>query len=179
MCTLYFNVKTINLFLTFVCAGSLLPRGLFSSCGARAAPCGSFSCCSTWTWLLCGMWDLPSPGIEPVSPALTSRFFTTEPLGKPGVCSAPRHRKSSGSFCSGTRIQLFRLMTHLVSPLEFSPLFIDRYCSPFATRYPGVHVSVELVSFWSLSLEPFTLQHSLRCSIIAWKCVVSPILLLN
>ena len=27
--------------------------------------------------------DLPNPGIEPVSPALAGRFFTTEPLGKP------------------------------------------------------------------------------------------------
>ena len=26
--------------------------------------------------------DLPDPGIEPVSPALTDRFFTTEPPGK-------------------------------------------------------------------------------------------------
>ena len=27
--------------------------------------------------------DLPDPRIEPVSPALAGRFFTTEPLGKP------------------------------------------------------------------------------------------------
>ena len=27
--------------------------------------------------------DLPDPGIEPVSPALVGRFFTTEPPGKP------------------------------------------------------------------------------------------------
>ena len=29
--------------------------------------------------------DLPSPGIEPASPALANRFFTTEPLGKPNT----------------------------------------------------------------------------------------------
>ena len=29
------------------------------------------------------MWDLPRPGIEPVSPALPGRFFTTEPPGGP------------------------------------------------------------------------------------------------
>ena len=29
------------------------------------------------------MWDLPEPGIEPVSPALAGVFFTAEPLGKP------------------------------------------------------------------------------------------------
>ena len=31
--------------------------------------------------------DLPDPGIEPLSPALADRFFTTEPSGKhPGHC---------------------------------------------------------------------------------------------
>ena len=29
------------------------------------------------------MWDLPEPGLEPVSPALAGRFLTTAPLGKP------------------------------------------------------------------------------------------------
>ena len=28
-------------------------------------------------------WDLPGPGIEPVSPALAGRLFTTEPPRKP------------------------------------------------------------------------------------------------
>ena len=32
--------------------------------------------------LPCGMWDLPRAGIEPMSPALTGGFFTTEPPGK-------------------------------------------------------------------------------------------------
>ena len=30
-----------------------------------------------------GMWDLPGPGLEPVSPALAGRFSTTAPPGKP------------------------------------------------------------------------------------------------
>jgi len=29
------------------------------------------------------MWDPPGSGIEPTSPALAGRFFTTEPPGKP------------------------------------------------------------------------------------------------
>ena len=41
-----------------------------SNCGSRAQ-------------LLRGMWDLPSPGLEPVSPALAGRFSTTAPPGKP------------------------------------------------------------------------------------------------
>ena len=40
-----------------------------SSCGARAQ-------------LLRGMWDLPGPGLEPVSPALAGGFLTTAPPGK-------------------------------------------------------------------------------------------------
>ena len=41
-----------------------------SSCGSRAQP-------------LRGMWDLPGPGHEPVSPALAGRLPTTAPPGKP------------------------------------------------------------------------------------------------
>ena len=33
--------------------------------------------------LLRGMWDLPRPGLEPVSPELAGRFSTTAPPGKP------------------------------------------------------------------------------------------------
>ena len=41
-----------------------------NSCGSRAQ-------------LLRGMWDLPRPGLEPVSPALAGRFLITAPPGKP------------------------------------------------------------------------------------------------
>jgi len=43
---------------------SLVAEHLLSSCGAL-------------TWLLHGMWDLPGPGIEPMSPSLAGRFLTT------------------------------------------------------------------------------------------------------
>ena len=42
--------------------------------------------CGSWAELLCGMWDLPRPGLEPVSPALAGRFSTTAPPGKPWTC---------------------------------------------------------------------------------------------
>ena len=32
-----------------------------------------------WAQWSCGMWDLPGPGIKPVSPALAGRFSTTGP----------------------------------------------------------------------------------------------------
>ena len=41
-----------------------------SNCGSRAQ-------------LLRGTWDLPKPGLEPVSPALAGRLSTTAPPGKP------------------------------------------------------------------------------------------------
>ena len=41
-----------------------------SNCGSRAQPLRS-------------MWDPPRPGLEPVCPALSGRFSTTAPPGKP------------------------------------------------------------------------------------------------
>jgi len=54
------------------------------------------------------MWDLPRPGIELVSLALASRFFTTEPPGKPkagfepteGMTVGRRRRRPSTSVFS-------------------------------------------------------------------------------
>ena len=48
----------------------------------RLQTCG-LSNCGSQTQLLCGMWDLPRPGLKPVSPALAGRFSTTVPPGKP------------------------------------------------------------------------------------------------
>ena len=50
--------------------------GLLSRCGVQASDCSGFCCraralehwlrsCGAWTWLPCGMWNLPGPGIEP------------------------------------------------------------------------------------------------------------------
>ena len=41
------------------------------------------SSCGTRALLLRGMWDLPRPGLEPVSPELAGRPSTTAPPGKP------------------------------------------------------------------------------------------------
>ena len=51
-------------------AGHRLQARRLSNCGSRAQP-------------LRGMWDLPRPGLEPVSPALAGRLSTTAPPGKP------------------------------------------------------------------------------------------------
>ena len=53
-----------------------------SSCGSQALE-RRLSSCGAWAQLLRGMWDLPRPGFEPVSPALAGEFLTTVPPGKP------------------------------------------------------------------------------------------------
>ena len=105
----------IYLFI-FGCAGSSVRARAFSSCGkweplfiavrrplfiavrgpfTIAAPpvaghrlqTRRLSSCGSRVQLLRGMWDLPRPGLEPVSPALAGRFSTTAPPGKPpGKC---------------------------------------------------------------------------------------------
>ena len=64
-------------------------------CGARASHHRGLSCsehrlqtrrlsnCGSRAQLLRSMWDLPRPGLKPVSPALIGRFSTTAPPGKP------------------------------------------------------------------------------------------------
>ena len=86
-----------------LCCGARTSHcGGFSCCGARAlgawalevVACGLSSCdaqalehrlssCGTQAYLLRSMWDLPRPGLEPVSPALAGGFSTTVPPGKP------------------------------------------------------------------------------------------------
>ena len=55
-----------------------------SSCGSRAVE-HRLSSCGARAQLLRGMWDLPRPGLEPVSPALAGGLSTTAPPGKPYV----------------------------------------------------------------------------------------------
>ena len=52
-----------------------------SSCGSWALEL-RLSSCGARALLLCGMWDLPGPGLKPVSPALAGGFLTTAPPGK-------------------------------------------------------------------------------------------------
>ena len=82
--------------------------GLVSSCGVRVSHCYGFSCCGrstgsrcsgfsscssvaleqglcsygVWAQVLCSMWHLPRPGIEPMSPALAGGFLAPVPLRK-------------------------------------------------------------------------------------------------
>ena len=54
----------------------------FSSCGSQALE-RRLSSCGAKASLLRSMWDLPGPGLEPVSPALAGGFLTTVSPTKP------------------------------------------------------------------------------------------------
>ena len=58
----------------------------FNSCGSWALE-HRLSSCGARAQLLHSMWDLPGPGLEPVSPALAGGFLTTAPPGKPLQCT--------------------------------------------------------------------------------------------
>ena len=60
-------------------ASVVVARGL-SSCGSQALE-RRLSRCGARAQLLHGAWDLPGPGLEPVSPALAGGFLTTAPPG--------------------------------------------------------------------------------------------------
>ena len=54
------------------------------------------SSCGSQAQLLHGMWDLPGPGLEPVSPALAGRLSTTAPPGKPSLSYFEYHPYADG-----------------------------------------------------------------------------------
>lgn len=70
--------------------------GLLSSCGVQASPRSGFSSCRAWALepegfgrrgplaeLLCGTWNLPGRGTEPVSLALAGKFQPLHHQGSP------------------------------------------------------------------------------------------------
>ena len=48
------------------------------------------------------MWDLPRPGLEPVSPALAAGFLTTVPPGKPTTSVSQNQIHKGGEYLSAT-----------------------------------------------------------------------------
>ena len=71
--------RPLTIAVSLVAEHRLQTRRLIVAHGPScSAACGIFR-----AQLLRGMWDLPRPGLEPVSPALAGRFSTTAPPGKP------------------------------------------------------------------------------------------------
>ena len=95
-------------------ASVVVARG-HSSCGSQALK-HRMSSCGAWAQLLCSMWDLPGPGIEPMSPALAGRFLTTAPPGKPRT-----------NILNSSKIQ------------KTSPYLLPLHCSPMYYIYIYIH----------------------------------------
>ena len=92
--------------------------------------------------------DLPDPGIEPVSPALTGRLFITEPPGMPGIyCINP---KPSFSFTE-------RFPTILPGELDFTSCHQD-------CRY---NLSIIFQAQYNLSIVPSVLYYLKINSVIS------------
>ena len=68
ICLLYFGCGGSLL----LCVGFSLQRLLLLSTDSRRE---GFRSCGAGAWLVLDMWDLPRPGIKPVFPAQTGRFF--------------------------------------------------------------------------------------------------------
>ena len=77
--------------------------------------------------LLRGMWDLPRPGLEPVSLALAGRFSTTAPPGKP----------SSWHFLIRLPVScLLTLRSYLCSYLQNSLGYKERFPRAHVATWP-------------------------------------------
>ena len=87
---LFVAVRGLLIAVASLCCGAralgartsvVVAHGL-NSCGLRALE-RRLSSCGAQAYLPHGMWDLPGPGLEPVSPALAGGFLATAPPGKP------------------------------------------------------------------------------------------------
>ena len=118
--------------------GSRALESRLSSCGARALE-RRLGSCGARALLLCAMWDLPGPGLEPLSPALAGGFLTTTPprrpyiyflssLGDCSVCSGlettdlHEQRISINKISNSSQIKLFKSTVH-ASYFQSSYLF--------------------------------------------------------
>ena len=116
---------------------------------------------------LCGMWDLPRPGLEPVSPALAGRLSTTAPPGKPPLNWLLTSIISAETSAVSLIVALLRAMCSLflvAFMFSFSLLFsvalqsctevisLDFCCLAFGTFLKYGLISV-LENSWSLSLH--------------------------
>ena len=101
------------------CAGLSLPRPLpLRSTGSRRA---ELSSCGSRAQLLRGMWDLPRPGLKPMSPASAGRFLTTVPPAKPPTLiylNLNKHNQLETTILSSADVeQWFSTLTARWNPL--------------------------------------------------------------
>ena len=104
------------------------------------------SSCGSQAQLLCGMWDLPRPGLEPVSPALAGGFLTAPP-GKPP--------------------SLFFILWYCTAPFLLSFFLFFLLChEACGVSVPRPEVRPKLLC-WELWVQTTGLTENLRCQRIS------------
>ena len=112
------------------------------------------------------MWDLPGPGLEPISPALAGGFLTTAPPGKPWSF----HLSSSllcWSFHSQVMRQSFLQVPHLVLKQPDNPLHQLFYLHILQNEGSWPHLFSGVFSLWppTYSVSPYFI-----CSLLCCTC---------
>ena len=93
----YCSLQCMNTVLASLPTEHGLYMHVLSSCGSQALE-HRFSSCGLQAQLLLSLWDLPGPGIKPLSPTLVGEFPTTRPPGKPNtyyLIPFPFHRMNA------------------------------------------------------------------------------------
>ena len=114
------------------------------------------------------MWDLPWPGLEPVSPALASGFLSTAPPGKSlnVHCKKPLSSDSNSSCHDGGKFSLSHLWAFLSSSLGvlrnsakhsgralWSSVHIGHFLKDLLQSWQPPHCSSSLSASWSPGTE--------------------------
>ena len=133
------------------------------------------------------MWDLPRPGIEPVSPALAGRFLTTVPPGK----------SLSTSFCLNMFSVLLRmyleaeLQGHMAIPcssyggtakpcFHSAPLFIFHTATKVTSlKFKTDHVTIPLKTLQRLPISLGIKSKLIIVTYILWSLPLFPMHLLT
>ena len=114
---------------------SVVVARVLSSWGSRALE-HRVSSCGTRAQLLHGMWDLPGPGLEPVSPALAGRFLPSAPPGKPLLGILKQHWFHFVDFQKAATSQRSLSMFCLPLPTSFiSSLLSDSLRNPLSLSH--------------------------------------------
>ena len=87
-----------------------------------------FSNCGSWAQSLRGMWDLPRPELEPVSPALAGRLSTAAPPGRPPFIN---------SFSLISKFYYFIIIL-IQNILKFLFYFLDSTYFMFVVEFPHI-----------------------------------------
>ena len=84
------------------------------------------SSCGSWAQSPRGMWDLPRPGLEPVSPALAGRFSTTAPPGKPSRRILNHCTTREVPKFQFLNISLFNILCEEIGSMQKAPLLLTK-----------------------------------------------------